>query len=196
MSQDDALDRHNDFIRSVIDGNYDNVVKHLQEGANPALSDENRIALHIAAWGGRDEIVKLLLEVYKNGIHAKNSWGATPLYDAVCNAHAECCRLLLEAGSIVDELIIGILDSVSYCSDGLECVKVFVDHGVSFYDIPHLVHMPRHMKIVKLRNDTRDAVLWLLTLLRHRSKWPPLFRVVGKDMLRLIALELWENRWR
>jgi ankyrin repeat protein len=65
-----------------------------------AYSADGYTALHLAAFFGRTDSVKLLLEQGCDpGAAAHNARGVTPLHGAAARGHLDTARLLLEAGA-------------------------------------------------------------------------------------------------
>jgi ankyrin repeat protein len=58
-------------------------------------TDNGRMALHLAAIGGHQAVVRLLLEDYKADVEAKTNDGWTALHCAAGGGHEAVVRLLL-----------------------------------------------------------------------------------------------------
>ena len=82
-------------------GNVD-VLRGLLKTANVNDVDGyGRTVLHIAAWRGHVDCVKMCIELHAN-VNARISGGLTPLHSASRVAHLDVVRVLLDAGATVD----------------------------------------------------------------------------------------------
>eukprot|EP00928_Gymnodinium_smaydae_P045449 TRINITY_DN30290_c0_g1_i1.p1 TRINITY_DN30290_c0_g1~~TRINITY_DN30290_c0_g1_i1.p1 ORF type:complete len:260 (-),score=58.34 TRINITY_DN30290_c0_g1_i1:63-842(-) len=68
------------------------------ESSVAAVDQQGWSALHRAAFGGHDAVVRRLLAL-RAGVAAMDNEGVRPLHVAASSGHAECCRLLLDAGA-------------------------------------------------------------------------------------------------
>ena len=88
-----------DLIQAAGDGNYKDVKRLLEAGANmEATNNYGATALIGAAQSGYENIVKLLLEAGAN-MEATNAYGYTALIGAAVNGEADIVKLLLDAGA-------------------------------------------------------------------------------------------------
>ena len=67
------------------------------------ISENGRIALHIAATKGHDDIARALLE-YKVNVNSVNNEEETALHIAAAKGHEDIARLLLEKGADVNQV--------------------------------------------------------------------------------------------
>jgi ankyrin repeat protein len=75
------------------------ILKHGMEKAITKNKDDYN-ALHYAAIGGNDEIMKVLLENYgNNSVNIRNKEGETPMHLAAIGGHLECAKLLVNKGA-------------------------------------------------------------------------------------------------
>ena len=83
-----------DRLRSCLDGD---------PGAAAARSPDGFTALHFAAFFGKPEVARILLEAGADvNAVADNDMRVEPLHSAAAGRHLEVCRLLLAAGAEVD----------------------------------------------------------------------------------------------
>ena len=72
----------------------------LPRGADPSLRGKNgSTSLHLAARGGNDEIVTVLLDHPSVEVDAKNDSGKTALHLACSEGHSKVCEILLNFGA-------------------------------------------------------------------------------------------------
>ncbi|MCB0521092.1 MAG: glutaminase A [Saprospiraceae bacterium] len=85
-------------------GDLDNIMKLHARGVDLSIADyDKRTALHLAAAEGRLEVVRYLIDYYKNtrlGISPLDRWGGTPLTDAQRGGHREIAELLRQEGAV------------------------------------------------------------------------------------------------
>ncbi len=73
-------------------------------GANLDWQNEenfNRTPLHWAAWGGRVEIVRMLIDAGAN-VNVQDEWGNTPLHEATSLGRVEIAQMLIDARANVN----------------------------------------------------------------------------------------------
>ena len=88
-----------DLIQAAGDGNYKDVKRLLEAGANMEATDNyGGTALLGAALAGNENIVKLLLEAGAN-MEATNAYGYTALIGAADNGQTDTVKLLIDAGA-------------------------------------------------------------------------------------------------
>ena len=72
-------------------------------GAAPAFSPDGFTALHFAAFFGKPEAAKVLLEHGASvDVYTRNPFANQPLHAAAAGRHIEVCRVLLAAGADVN----------------------------------------------------------------------------------------------
>jgi ankyrin repeat protein len=68
-----------------------------------AFSSDGFTALHLAAFFGKAESTRILLEAGAEvNVYSRNGFGVQPLHSAAAGRHTEVCRLLVAAGADVD----------------------------------------------------------------------------------------------
>jgi len=83
-----------DRVRASIDGDRDAVRRHSSDGFT---------ALHLAAFFGKTEIARLLIDAGAAvDTYTTNAFANQPLHAAAAGRHTEVCRLLLAAGADVN----------------------------------------------------------------------------------------------
>ena len=74
----------------------------MPRGADPSLRGKNgNTPLHLAARGGHEEIVKVLLDQPSVEVDAKDNSGKTALHFACSEGHRKVCQILLNFGADV-----------------------------------------------------------------------------------------------
>ena len=63
-----------------------------------------KIALHFAAYHGRMECMRILLDVGKANVNAKNNYSYTPFHWAASRGHIEAATLLIERGAEINPI--------------------------------------------------------------------------------------------
>jgi ankyrin repeat protein len=68
-----------------------------------AFSPDGFTALHLAAFFGKTESTRILLEAGASvNVYSRNDFGVEPLHSAAAGRHHEVCRLLVAAGADLD----------------------------------------------------------------------------------------------
>ncbi len=153
------------------------------------------LPLHLAAQGGHEECVALLVDAMPASVLAVNALdGQTALCKAARAHSLSCCRLLLDAGSVVDHVDSAGFTPLSYALlnvIGDRCVaEVLLDHGASL-DLVSGGEIPQWARsFVASRNCCRNACMVMLLLRRLKSQ---AVGQNGRDVLRMIAQMVWEG---
>ncbi|XP_060068767.1 ankyrin repeat domain-containing protein 39-like [Ylistrum balloti] len=93
----DELDFRRGIWTSALDGDVDEVEKHLSKGVSPNLTDNSGYtALHYACRHGRKSVCELLLRHGANANSMTKSGRVTPLHRAAYCGHEEIVSLLLK----------------------------------------------------------------------------------------------------
>ncbi len=103
-----------------------------QEGFRPndefisSLAEDTVSGLFVASLTGRNDVVKLLVEV---GAQLNQTWnGATPLFVASQNGHADLVQVLVKAGADLNQSWNGVTPLFQACQEGhAKVVQVLVD---------------------------------------------------------------------
>lgn len=168
----------------------------LEAGADPGIATNfGVIPLHCVYDSA--ECAALLIAAHPAGVNAVDKDGWTPLHWVARSGRADVCRLLLDAGSMVDVV----------SNDGFTALYVALRNGKR--DVAELLlergALLQHVKLdwglksiprwvasfVARRNACRSCCWAVLELARRRS------RVIGgnrRDVLRLVAKCLWALR--
>ncbi|KAL8568016.1 hypothetical protein ACOMHN_029191 [Nucella lapillus] len=86
------------LMKATRNNNTDAVLRLLQAGADPNRIDNNHdIALHFAARNGFNDMIDILLGSGSFN-DVQNSWGYTPLIEAVSNSYTKSVHRLVDAG--------------------------------------------------------------------------------------------------
>ncbi len=100
-----AVDPDLDVFEAAALGYVDRLRERLLDSANAvaAFSPDGFTALHLAAFFGKAEVARLLLD---NGagvdVYTRNPFANQPLHAAAAGRHIEVCRVLLAAGADVN----------------------------------------------------------------------------------------------
>jgi ankyrin repeat protein len=100
-----AADPDLDVFEAAALGRIDRLRERLAEdpGAVTAMSPDGFTALHLAAFFGKSEVTRILLEAAARvDTYTTNDFANQPLHAAAAGRHIEVCRLLLGAGADVD----------------------------------------------------------------------------------------------
>lgn len=87
--------------KSIDQGDASSLQKLLDDAPGDLVGTLGRTPLHYAAEKGREKLVELLIS-REVDLNAREFQDATPLQLAASNAHAEVCKLLLDAGAKTD----------------------------------------------------------------------------------------------
>ena len=154
-------------LESVAKGDLEEVRSRLVAGANANFADyDKRTALHLACTEGHLDIAELLL-VNEADWTAKDSFGRTPVDDAVTNGHKEILRVLRQYGAEIPRHLSGAhsdtqhqmgLDLVENAAKGrINAVKKCLLNGANpnFQDYDkrtalHLAAVEGHADIVEV----------------------------------------------
>ena len=112
------------FLEYIADGDYDNVKKLLLKGINPAINEN--AAIIIASCEGHTEIIRLLIEEYKDQIDPSENENEA-LDCAVNGGHIEIVRLLLSDKRIDPTQDDNSFIQTAYGSGNEELVKLFLN---------------------------------------------------------------------
>lgn len=165
-------------------------------------SDMMTSPLHQAAYRGFPDCVRVLLEVNRAMVHEPNQEGSTPLHCAAASitpAHMECCKLLLEAGSNVQQLNDKGFTAVRVAlSSGNDCLArmLLLDWNAQLDDIPlsdSLEQVPSWALQCVSRRDEVRLCAWAVLELKKRGSH--VIGSNGRDMLRTVARLVWQHRY-
>lgn len=100
-----AADPDLDVFEAATLGYAERLRERLSEDATAAtaFSPDGFTALHLAAFFGKAESTRILLEAGAEvNVYSRNGLGVQPLHSAAAGRHTEVCRLLVAAGADVD----------------------------------------------------------------------------------------------
>jgi ankyrin repeat protein len=100
-----AADPELDVFEAAALGYVDRLRERLLDdaGAAAAVSPDGFTALHLAAFFGKPEVARLLLESGASvDVYTRNPFANQPLHAAAAGRHIEVCRVLLAAGADVN----------------------------------------------------------------------------------------------
>lgn len=139
--EDGITPLHHVAFSTVSIEEYDKCLAHLlTAGCNPHVLDSHKnTPLHLAAYHGRTECVRVLLEALSKDAQAKtllssqSDSGASPLHLACFGGHLEIVKLLLSQGVLVDITDLeGATPLHKAAYKGREaCIAVLVQHGAN-----------------------------------------------------------------
>mgnify|MGYP003289415425 CR=1 FL=1 len=115
------------FLQGIRKGNTAFVLKSLELGTNPNLSTDTAYAIHIAAYYGRHDVLKALLE---NGAKTdvKTPKGLTALMMATHQNNPEIMETLLENGADIQKTDKNAKTALHYAKDA-KTAKILLDNG-------------------------------------------------------------------
>ena len=125
-----------------------------------AQLEDGKTPLHVAAYGGHDQIVEFLIAEGAD-VNATTASGSTPLHGAAYGGHARCAQMLIEAGAEVSAANnSGYTPLHSAAAGGsVETVKLLVDQGV---DINSQKHGGATALIHAALGNHHDLARWLI----------------------------------
>jgi ankyrin repeat protein len=129
-----AADPDMDVFDAAALGHVDRLRHRLDEdpGTARAYAADGFTALHLAAFFGKTEAARMLLEAGASALdYGTNDFANQPLHAAAAGRHGEVCRLLLAAGADVDATQHGgyaPLHEVAASGD-VELVELFLSAG-------------------------------------------------------------------
>lgn len=125
-----------------------------------AQLEDGRTPLHVAAYGGHDQVVAFLLAEGAD-VNAQTTNGSTPLHGAAYSGHTKCAQLLIEAGAdLMAANNSGYMPLFSAAAGGsVETVKLLVDQGVS---VNAQKHGGATALIVTALGNHHDLARWLI----------------------------------
>ena len=100
-----AFDPELDVFEAATLGYIDKLNERIMDdpGRATAFSPDGFTALHLAAFFGKTEVARALLEAGADpGAYSANEFHVQPLHSAAAGRHVEICRLLIAAGADVD----------------------------------------------------------------------------------------------
>lgn len=172
----------------------------LDAGADASARDRWQcIALHRTSTSR--ECASLLVAAFPEGVFAVNAEGDTPLHMVAANGGLDVCRVLLEAGSMVDAVNAHGKTALYFAFQtnrrllgellldyGAKLERVALDGGMFTSSIPDWA-----VSFVARRNAHRASCWAVLELARRRSR---VVRGNGRDALKLVARIVWQSRQR
>ena len=129
-----AADPDLDIFEAAALGRIDRLRERLTDdpAAVTSLSPDGFTALHLAAFFGKTEVARILLDAgARVGTYTTNDFANQPLHAAAAGRHIEVCRLLLAAGADIDATQHGgytPLHEAAQHGDG-EMVELFLSAG-------------------------------------------------------------------
>lgn len=189
--------------RVAVNGNFAICEYLLKIGADASTVDEyGAIPLHKACISGDQACVAILLKAYPSGVTLRDTTGFTSLHYACfsnSNATNVICAMLIDAGSPVDAFSGHGKTPLSYAigNSKKDIVRLLIDHGAKvanvFVDGWFVKKIPQWVVVfVERREAVRSsAAAWIFVV---RFSQPCIHRIIGKDMIRLVAGEIWAAR--
>ncbi|XP_008556238.1 putative ankyrin repeat protein RF_0381 [Microplitis demolitor] len=123
------------LYQAVREGNIESVKEAIRQGIDVnKLGPSGFSSLHVAAWNGYLEIIKLLI---KNGAHLESvsngpiKYGYTPLHLACLNNKIECVKVLLKYGASVTPKAAGVHHPIHIAvfKNYVEVAALLLNHG-------------------------------------------------------------------
>lgn len=166
----------------------------IEAGADPRIVSGYCRAIPLHSAFCSVECSALLIRAYPAGIHVKDRRGYIPLHYAAEYGALDVCKMLLDAGSVVDAR--SEFDHTSLktalINDQRAVTKLLLEYGaqmsnVNMKPIPHWA-----VVFVECRDACRETSRALLELARRRS---PVIGGNNRDVLGLIAKIVWHSRY-
>lgn len=175
------------------------VLSHLlSKGFSPCKKYSGYIPLHIACVHGSYECTLLLLDAYKDGVHVQCGYGNIATHyicetipDLTSDRRVNIIKALLNAGSDINAVNMHGLSTLTYCMmiNDRSTAYFLLDNGAklivgnhSVFTVPEWVH-----EFIARREAIRTSIAaWILVAYPSPTR-----RIIGKDMIRLVAQEIW-----
>lgn len=173
----------------------------IRAGADAAITDNYRYTpLHYVT--SSTGCCALLIQAYPQGCFSLNSSGRTPLHTVAVSAAHHVCKMLLDAGCVVDvvdftdctPLYLSFSCVYGYDSYRRAVSELLLDHGAKFENLKYksTLQPPHWARLFVARRIACRASCWaMLKLAKQRS---PLISGNGRDVLGLLAREIWKTR--
>ncbi|OWF52191.1 ankyrin repeat domain-containing protein 39-like [Mizuhopecten yessoensis] len=165
----DELDFRRGIWTSALDGDVDDVEKHLLKGDSPNLTDNSGYtALHYACRHGRKAVCELLLKHGANPNSMTKSGRVTPLHRAAYCGHEEIVSLLLKNKA----------DPLIQDEDGKTALHKAVEQGKTTVMKMIVAHCPSSTTVLDSKNrkpvecaptDRQDNLTFLIEA-EHKHK--------------------------
>lgn len=177
---------------------YLNICHYLIDiGADPSIPSfhyywKGGLPLHVAAKECHVEVVRLLVGVYKEGVNVKSPTDRTPLMMVCCSymggtqKRIAICKILLDAGALFSGEELDFLTGDYEMHIGI----YLLDRGARV----SICRDPKRPEIEFLAKRKRCQRIITTWIWMFRKCVSPLLRVIGKDMVFLIAREVWRHR--
>ncbi|XP_069186760.1 transient receptor potential cation channel subfamily A member 1 homolog isoform X2 [Procambarus clarkii] len=138
------------LLLSIATGNKSTELTKLLINKGSKLDTKNKgkqTALHITSEKGNVETLKLLLELDKSCINAKDSEKLTPLHVAAKNGHWKACSELVKAGANLEDKDASGLTPLHWAAKmGFsECCKKLLEHKASINNKNNKGNTPLHL---------------------------------------------------
>lgn len=170
----------------------------LRHGAMPSLTEKGFSCIHYLALNDQCEMLSMMLR-YVDDIHKlETTEGETPLHIAAKFVSLNACRILIDAGFDLDRnnhfrvtpLASLLGRGYPWYGKEIECGRFLIDRGAKLENIAS-VEIPgwAHTFAQRRRHFQNHIFYWILTTRKTR-----LLRIIGHDMVREIALEIWSRR--
>jgi cytohesin len=151
-----------ELLKAAENGNLIKVQTALENGANPNAKNNNNgsTPLHIAAYKGHVEIVKILLDRGAD-LNAKDNTGHAPLHWAAIEGHVDVVRVLLDRGAnpnAKNNTGHTPLHNAAYFGH-VEIVKILLDRGADLNAKDNTGHAPLHWAAIEGHVDVVRVLL-------------------------------------
>jgi hypothetical protein len=148
--------------------------------------------LHYAALHSKNECIQLLLQ-YGADIHARNTFGETPLFNSVESYILSTSQLLIETKSDVNAICTdgkSILDYAAHCGDyqrAVSLVQMLLDAGAK--PTPQNINHPKIVVSYRRLRRTKQALITFIGIMKKRLG-------VCKDMRTLMGTLVYSTRYQ
>lgn len=128
-----------------------------------AKDEHGRSPLHIALRNGREEIAKLLVNIYRARVNTKDTDGSTPLHYAVRQEWAKMSKFLLKIGADADTRDVDGTSPLHIAAStrSFKIASLLIENGADFNAIDKHGKIPLHYAVARERVSKKAVEILL-----------------------------------